>query len=221
MTSMYLQTAGMASTAATTCTLNVLCIWSSRQLSFCRFPFAEPLTLHSGETVSSAQVIEAMAQFMGPERLARMEQVFLCPCTKTVSRELAQLAGAKLIHKKHVAAAESFVSCTPHPLINACAELSLQVAANRTFNVLPIVEGVYDMGNLAAIARSADGAAPAVEELQRLHVAWCDTQGLAALQRCIVQPARHSKLLNDGRLALQRWAWGPSTSSTPGEAQAH
>ena len=35
------------------------------------------------------------------------------------------------------------------------------MAANRTFNVLPIVEGVYDMGNLAAIARSADGAAPA------------------------------------------------------------
>ena len=34
---------------------------------------------------------------------------------------------------------------------------SLQVAANRTFNVLPIVEGVYDMGNLAAVTRSADG----------------------------------------------------------------
>ena len=46
-------------------------------LALCRFPFAEPLTLHSGETVSSAQVIEAMAQFMGPERLARMEQVII------------------------------------------------------------------------------------------------------------------------------------------------
>lgn len=34
-----------------------------------------------------------------------------------------------------------------------------QVVANRTFNVLPIVEGVYDMGNLAAITRSSDGAA--------------------------------------------------------------
>ena len=31
------------------------------------------------------------------------------------------------------------------------------VIANRTFNVLPIVEGLYDMGNLAAIVRSADG----------------------------------------------------------------
>lgn len=31
-----------------------------------------------------------------------------------------------------------------------------QVAANRTFNVLPIVEGVYDMGNLSAICRSVD-----------------------------------------------------------------
>lgn len=32
-----------------------------------------------------------------------------------------------------------------------------QVAASRTFNVLPIVEQTYDMGNLAAIIRSADG----------------------------------------------------------------
>lgn len=31
------------------------------------------------------------------------------------------------------------------------------VAASRTFTVLPIVEGVYDMGNLAAVCRSADG----------------------------------------------------------------
>eukprot|EP00208_Stichococcus_sp_RCC1054_P006351 CAMPEP_0206144912 /NCGR_PEP_ID=MMETSP1473-20131121/25873_1 /ASSEMBLY_ACC=CAM_ASM_001109 /TAXON_ID=1461547 /ORGANISM="Stichococcus sp, Strain RCC1054" /LENGTH=277 /DNA_ID=CAMNT_0053540937 /DNA_START=461 /DNA_END=1294 /DNA_ORIENTATION=+ len=30
------------------------------------------------------------------------------------------------------------------------------VAAHRTFNVLPIVEGCYDMGNLSAVARSAD-----------------------------------------------------------------
>ncbi|GAB4818225.1 hypothetical protein N2152v2_005271 [Parachlorella kessleri] len=30
------------------------------------------------------------------------------------------------------------------------------VIGNRTFNVLPIVEGLYDMGNLAAIVRSAD-----------------------------------------------------------------
>ena len=54
------------------------------------------------------------------------------------------------------------MGCTLHPLMIPCAELLLQVAANRTFNVLPIVEGVYDMGNLAAIARSSDGAAPAV-----------------------------------------------------------
>lgn len=31
-----------------------------------------------------------------------------------------------------------------------------QVVAHRTFNVLPIVEGVYDMGNLSAICRSVD-----------------------------------------------------------------
>ena len=32
----------------------------------------------------------------------------------------------------------------------------LQVCAARTFNVLPVVEHVFDMGNLAAICRSAD-----------------------------------------------------------------
>lgn len=35
----------------------------------------------------------------------------------------------------------------------------MQAVANRTFNVLPIVEGVYDMGNLAAVTRSSDGGA--------------------------------------------------------------
>lgn len=33
-----------------------------------------------------------------------------------------------------------------------------QVCASRTFNVLPIVEHCYDLGNLAAVCRSADGA---------------------------------------------------------------
>ena len=42
----------------------------------------------------------------------------------------------------------------------------VKVCANRTFNVLPIVEGVYDMGNLAAVCRSADG------ELRCIAVGW-------------------------------------------------
>ena len=31
-------------------------------------------------------------------------------------------------------------------------------AAARTFRILPIVEGLYDMGNLAAVCRTSDGA---------------------------------------------------------------
>jgi hypothetical protein len=50
---------------------------NQRPLAACRFPFAEPLTLQSGDTVSSAEVYEAMAQFIGPERLARMDQVWM------------------------------------------------------------------------------------------------------------------------------------------------
>ena len=37
----------------------------------------------------------------------------------------------------------------------------VQVAAARTFRVLPIVEGLYDMGNLAAVCRTSDGVRPA------------------------------------------------------------
>ena len=31
------------------------------------------------------------------------------------------------------------------------------VCASRTFQVLPVVEGLYDMGNVGAVCRSADG----------------------------------------------------------------
>lgn len=31
-----------------------------------------------------------------------------------------------------------------------------QVVANRTYDIVPVVEGLYDMGNLAAVCRSAD-----------------------------------------------------------------
>lgn len=33
-------------------------------------------------------------------------------------------------------------------------------AAARSFRILPIVEGLYDMGNLAAVCRTSDGAPP-------------------------------------------------------------
>lgn len=31
-----------------------------------------------------------------------------------------------------------------------------QVVAGRTFSVVPVLEGVYDRGNIGAVARSAD-----------------------------------------------------------------
>lgn len=35
--------------------------------------------------------------------------------------------------------------------------LWVQVIAARSYSVVPVVEGLYDMGNLAAVCRSADG----------------------------------------------------------------
>ena len=32
-----------------------------------------------------------------------------------------------------------------------------QVCAQRTFDIVPIMEGLYDIGNIAAVARSCDG----------------------------------------------------------------
>ena len=40
-----------------------------------RFPFEEPLTLQTGERVSSAEVAAALSQFVAPQRLVRIEQV--------------------------------------------------------------------------------------------------------------------------------------------------
>jgi len=47
----------------------------------------------------------------------------------------------------------------------------LQCVTERTFNVLPIVEGVYDMGNLAAVTRSADGGIQPVLRFRPLGLA--------------------------------------------------
>jgi tRNA G18 (ribose-2'-O)-methylase SpoU len=47
-----------------------------------------------------------------------------------------------------------------------------RVVSQRTYNVVPVVEGLYDMGNLAACCRSADafglGAVHAVNRRQVL-----------------------------------------------------
>ena len=42
-------------------------------------------------------------------------------------------------------------------LTEAAKMLAWQVVAGRCFSVLPIVEGLHDMGNLGAVCRSADG----------------------------------------------------------------
>jgi hypothetical protein len=34
----------------------------------------------------------------------------------------------------------------------------LRVCSQRTFDIVPVVEGLYDLGNIAAVSRSCDGA---------------------------------------------------------------
>jgi hypothetical protein len=46
----------------------------------------------------------------------------------------------------------------------------VQVVAARCYGVVPVVEGLYDMGNFAAVCRSADGEAMCVlPVLQQAH----------------------------------------------------
>lgn len=101
----------------------------------------------------------------------------------------------------------------------------LQCVTERTFNVLPIVEGVYDMGNLAAVTRSADGGIQPVLRFQPL--------GLAAASSTVCSAARLYEVLQGSSLritsrvhcfrivtghtgAVQLWDWARCTSSTAG-----
>ena len=73
--------------------------------------------------------IEMMAQFMAPDRIERLQV------------------------RIHTLTAPPFIpldSLVPIPQIQTVLE-------KRTFSVLPVVEGLYNMGNLAAVCRSADG----------------------------------------------------------------
>ncbi|KAI3434751.1 hypothetical protein D9Q98_002811 [Chlorella vulgaris] len=75
------------------------------------------------------------------------------------------------------------------------------VCAARTFNVLPIVEHVYDMGNLAAVCRSADalglGAVHVVRDSGHMRYKqstrssagadkWLDVQVFGSTQECLL-----------------------------------
>ena len=57
------------------------------------------------------------------------------------------------------------ISPVARPYRDASAPSSVQVAAARTFRVLPIVEGLYDMGNLAAVCRTSDGVCRPIVDL--------------------------------------------------------
>lgn len=76
-------------------------LWfSSRWMCRRRFPFSEPLTLQSGDQVSSAQVIEAMAQFVEPARLARINQVRAEVCAEILF--LNHRLAANTLHVVHI-----------------------------------------------------------------------------------------------------------------------
>ena len=56
-----------------------------------------------------------------------------------------------------LADADDMVEMLAPFLMDGRVERIEKVVAQRTFSVLPIVEGLYNMGNLAAVCRSSDG----------------------------------------------------------------
>ena len=102
----------------------------------------------------------------------------------------------------------------------------LQVCADRSFAVLPIMEHLYDMGNLAAVCRSADGALCAVRALscvgrglvERSSVSlWACGRGRGEVLASPPHTHTHSHAYRLSALGslplLQRWGLGRYTSS--------
>jgi len=101
----------------------------------------------------------------------------------------------------------------------------LQCVTERTFNVLPIVEGVYDMGNLAAVTRSADGGIQPVLRFRPLGWAaasateCCAARSYEVLQGSnlrITSGVHCFRIVTGHTGAVQLWDWARCTSSTAG-----
>ena len=58
-------------------------------------------------------------------------------------------------------------------------------AASRSFHILPIVEGLYDMGNLAAVCRTSDGTCQVRDDVRIHNLA-------GALQVVLYQPCNYN-----------------------------
>lgn len=117
--------------------------------------------------LNAEQVVETLQPLMTPDRIARIEQARffpVCYCTAPHACACCNHAAVAL-QRAPVPQAVVRLLAWPlhalpprpgaHPAVPS--RLPLQVCASRTFNVLPIVEHCYDLGNLAAVCRSADG----------------------------------------------------------------
>lgn len=121
--------------------------------------------------LNAEQVVETLHPLMTPERIARIERVrrrqqatVHCSCQHATVMHTAYCCIKHLTDAGVLGTATVAQLCRPDadslslPVAPAVPlPCPLQVCASRTFNVLPICENIYDLGNLAAVCRSADG----------------------------------------------------------------
>lgn len=62
-----------------------------------------------------------------------------------------------LTEGRQVESTEALITMLEPYMTNERVARIQKIASQRTFSVLPVVEGIYNMGNLAAVCRSADG----------------------------------------------------------------
>lgn len=115
------------------------------------FPHSDVVTLEGRQEVSCTKIVDLLQNSVTPERWQKMQQVCV--------------ANTWLVHQCNPLCTGQDAStgqAGTHPGSRCGCCLLLQVIRARSYSVVPVVEGLYDMGNLAAVCRSADGERQAV-----------------------------------------------------------
>ena len=112
----------------------------------CRF------ALDDGRTASSAEILEHLGKVLQPERLDRIRMV-ICSYSPGAAVLPAFLRGLLTWMAQATVMQPQKGMVRPPPSI---AWAWMQVASNRTFSIVPLLEGINDKGNVGAVARSAD-----------------------------------------------------------------
>lgn len=126
------------------------------------FPWVDAFELGHGRILTSQEVSDIVGPLVTGDRLQRFDQVRRHQPARPPAYWQLQPPAARPMQAAATRAPNQHTHPHTHKPGDTPCDASLelpplcQVIASRTFNVLPIVEGMYDMGNLAAVFRSAD-----------------------------------------------------------------